>query len=356
MKHVAIDLGGRESQICVRSADGRILEEERCSTLGLKKYLTSLEPARIVLETCAEAFTVADWASGAGHQVTVVPASLARALGVGARGLKNDVRDARNLSEASCRMERLPHVHIPRVASRELKSLCSLRDSLVGARTKLINCARGWLRGQGVGNVKPGDADRFTRRLRRLWEEKLRQELPPAVQRQVAAIDLLTSQMAVAETEMQKFAEEDPVCRRLMTVPGVGALVAVSFYCAIDDVGRFPTAHALQSYLGLTPGENSSSEKKRRTGITKAGAARVRWMLQQAAWTAWRCRRNHPVIEWAEGVANRRGRNVAATALARKLAGILFAIWRDGTTYEPFHVQPPEHLRSEHQELDPTMS
>jgi transposase len=118
-----------------------------------------------------------------------------------------------------------------------------------------------------------------------------------------------------------------------MTVPGVGAIIAVSYFCAIDDVTRFPGAHAVQSYLGLTPGENSSSDTKRTTGITKAGAPRVRWALQQAAWTAWRCRRADPMIKWTEQVAQRRGRKVAATALARKIAGILFAISRDGTAY-----------------------
>jgi transposase len=348
MRHVAIDLGGRESQICVRSADGQVVAEDRRPTLGLRKYLASMEPARVVLETCAEAFTVAEWARTAGHDVVVVPAALVRALGVGARGLKSDVRDARNLSEASCRMQTLPHVHIPSRASRELKALCSLRDSLVSARTKLINCARGWLRGQGVGHLKPGNADRFTRRLHLLWQDKVGAPLPPAIQRQVCAIDALTVQMLAAESEMIEFAKQDPVCRRLSTVPGVGAVVAVSFYCAIDDVTRFPSAHALQNYLGLTPGEDSSSDKKRRTGITKAGAPRVRWMLQQAAWTAWRCRRSHPIIEWAQEVASRRGRKVAATALARKLAGILFAIWRDGTTYEPsrcHHVRDQKEIR-----------
>jgi len=333
MKHVAIDLGGRESQICVRSSDGQILEEDRRSTLGLQKYLAALEPAKVVLETCAEAFMVAEWARMAGHEVTVVPASLVRALGVGSRGIKNDVRDSRHLSEASCRMQRLPSVHVPCLRSRELKSLCTLRESLVTARTKLMNSARGWLRGQAVGRIKAGSADTFTRRLHSLWKEKTGGTLPAALLRQTTAIDVLTEQMLLAEKELQEFAKADPVCRRLLTVPGVGALVAVRYFCAVDDVTRFPSAHAVQSYLGLTPGEDASSDKKRLTGITKAGPARVRWVLQQAAWSAWRFRPNDPIVQWTERVAQRRGRRVAATALARKLAGIMFAIWRDGTSY-----------------------
>jgi transposase len=333
MNHVAIDLGGRESQICVRQPDGEIVEESRCSTLSLKKHLAAMAPSKVVVETCAEAFKVADWAQAAGHEVTVVPGTLVKALGVGARGVKNDVRDARNLSEASCRMPRLPRVHIPSAAARELKSLCTLRDCLVSSRTKLINSVRGWLRQQGVGGIGRGNADYFTRRLRKFWTEKMSASLPGPVERQAVAIDVLTEQMVAAEKEMVEFAKKDAPCRRLMSVPGVGAIVAVRFYCTIDDVRRFPSAHSLQSYLGLTPGERSSSETKRTTGITKAGAPRARWVLQQAAWTAWRCRPNDPIVKWAEQVALRRGRKVAATALARKIAGIMFAIWRDGTTY-----------------------
>src|SRR5215470_17720016 len=134
MQHVAIDLGGRESQVCIRAADGTIVEEKR-------------PPSRVILETSAEAFRVADAAKTAGHEVRVVPATLVKSLGVGARGIKTDQRDARTLSEASCRID-LPSVHIPTPASRELKSVCGAREEMVESRTKLINNVRGWLRGQ----------------------------------------------------------------------------------------------------------------------------------------------------------------------------------------------------------------
>jgi transposase len=79
MNHLAIDLGSRESQICVRNSEGQILEEERRPTTGLGKYLTGKEKSRVVLESCAEAFAVADEARRAGHEVVVVPSSLVRA-------------------------------------------------------------------------------------------------------------------------------------------------------------------------------------------------------------------------------------------------------------------------------------
>src|SRR5215831_19625115 len=98
-----------------------------------------------MIETCSEAFAIADRVMQLGHEVRVVPAALVRALGVGARGLKTDQRDARALSEASCRVD-LPSVHVPSSRSRQRKSMCGLRTALVGARTKLINSVRGYLR------------------------------------------------------------------------------------------------------------------------------------------------------------------------------------------------------------------
>jgi transposase len=146
-------------------------------------------------------------------------------------------------------------------------------------------------------------------------------------------IETLDAQIAEANKEIRQLVKPNETCRRLMTTPGVGPLTAMRFVATLDDVTRFATAHDVQSYLGLTPGENSSSLRKHRTHLTKAGSPQMRWLLVQAAWTAQRCATTHPMVTWATQVAERRGRRVAAVALARKLAGILFALWRDGTTY-----------------------
>jgi transposase len=99
------------------------------------------------METSAEAFRIADAAIAAGHQVRVVPGTLVRLLGVGDRGVKNDKRDAQQLSKASWQTD-IPSVHIPSKLARELRSICGARDVLVGTRTKLINNVRGWMRTQ----------------------------------------------------------------------------------------------------------------------------------------------------------------------------------------------------------------
>ena len=164
MQHVAIDLGGRESQICVRGADGAILEEKRHATRSLETLMKRWPPSRVILETSAEAFRVADAAKAAGHEVRVVAATLVKSLGVGARGIKTDQRDARTLSEVSCRID-LPSVHIPTPASRELKSVCGAREELVEVRTKLINNIHGWLRGQ-LWRIRSGVPVSFPDRVR----------------------------------------------------------------------------------------------------------------------------------------------------------------------------------------------
>jgi hypothetical protein len=95
MEHLAIDLGSKESQICIRSADGTILEETRVATRSLGRYLSRRPRSRVVMESCAEAFSAAEAAHAAGHEAVVVPSGLARALGVGQHGVKTDVRDSR---------------------------------------------------------------------------------------------------------------------------------------------------------------------------------------------------------------------------------------------------------------------
>ena len=329
MDHVAIDLGGRESQICVRRADGTVVEQRRVRTGELPAYLQGRAASRVIVETCSEAFWVADAAQGAGHQVRVVPASLAPTLGIGARRIKTDRRDAQVLSEVSCRID-LPSVHIPRPAARAAKTLCGMRDGLVRSRTLLINTVRGWLRTQGR-RLATGAVLTFGPRVR----EALGAALPGYVDRQLQLIEHLHAAIADADREVRALAEADPVARRLRTVPGVGPVTAVRFIAAIDDRTRFAGAHAVEAYVGLVPGQDSSGDRTRHLGITKAGSPALRWCLVQAAHSAKRTLPSGPLRDWVDAVAQRRGRQVAVVALARKLTGILFALWRDETVYDP---------------------
>ncbi len=337
MQHVAIDLGGRESQVCIRNVEGQILLEQKVLTSTLGNFFKRQPHSRVVLETCSEAFRIADLALSCEHEVRVVPATLVRTLGVGARRIKTDRRDAQVLSEVSCRIE-LPSVHVPSDIARQRRSMCGMREELVVSRAALINCVRGWSRTQLL-KVPSGTSSTFPKRTREA-ALKRPEGLPEYVERMLKVIDSLNEQIALADQELKTLAENDPICSRLMSVPGVGPVTSMRFVAAIDDVSRFPSAHAVESFLGLTPGENSSSERKQRTGITKAGPAAVRRALGQAAWVLRNTQPLNPISQWAKQIELRRGKLVATTAVARKLAGILFALWRDGSRYEANYSAP----------------
>lgn len=276
---------------------------------------------------------MADMAREHGHQVTVVPSILVRALGVGARGVKNDREDARATSSASCQMKELPSVHIPSHPARELKAMCTSREALIQTRTKLVNTVRSWMRTQLL-SLKKGAPESFPARVRELLLKQI-DGMPEHIDRLLMIIEAVTDQVKAADKELSQLVRHNVVCQRLMTVPGIGPVTAARFYAAVDDVSRFANAHQLQSYFGITPGENITGFKGHRTHLTKAGQTKVRWTLVQAAWTAIRTRKNDPMVLWATQVGARRGRLISAVALARKIAGILFAIWRDGSIYDP---------------------
>jgi transposase len=153
----------------------------------------------------------------------------------------------------------------------------------------------------------------------------------------VALLRALEPELARVEQIIAGFAQKDPILNLCATVPGVGLIVAATFVSVIDEAKRFKNAHAVGAYLGLVPSESTTGgPNKRRLGsITKQGNRMARAMLVQAAWTILRSRdRDDPLKRWAEHLANTRGKKIAAVALARKLAGVLWAMWRDGTIYD----------------------
>lgn len=332
MEHIAIDLGARESQVCVRSEKGEVIEERRIATRPdkIRQYLEGRPKSRVILETGAEAFWVAQIARESGHEARVVPSMLAPSLGVGQRRLKNDQRDARVLSESSCRME-LPSVHIPAVETRRLQSRLTMREALVRSRTKLVNVSKAYLRTIG---------ERAPMRYGKKWIPRLREKLAYAAEELkpiLEALEALDRSIDEFEQELQKRCEQNELARRLQTVPGVGVVTSLRYLATLDVADRFSNGAAVGSYLGLVPSEHSSGDSQRRGSITKAGSPSMRGVLVQAAWAALGSRRhyNDPMMRWAREVARRRGKKIAVVALARKLSGILFALWRDGTTYDP---------------------
>jgi transposase len=114
-------------------------------------------------------------------------------------------------------------------------------------------------------------------------------------------------------------------------MPTIGPITALAFVAALDDVTRFASTSQVQAYLGLVPSEYSSADRRIRGRITKRGDVRARYLLVEAGWRL--LRSGDPELAhlraWADQVARRRGKRIAAVAVARRIAGILFAMWRD---------------------------
>lgn len=165
----------------------------------------------------------------------------------------------------------------------------------------------------------------------------------------LAVLQELNKQIAFLDDLIEELGRQQEAVRRLRTVPSVGPVTAAAFVAALDgDASRFRSAHQAESYLGLVPQEMSSGETQRRGRITKTGDARVRWLLVQVAVSTLRLKQpgTAALRAWAERIALRRGRKVAVVALARRLAGILYAMMRDGTNYTSMPTHRPPVTRT----------
>jgi len=293
--------------------------------------------ARMLLKASTESEWVARGLETLGHEVIVADPNFAPMYATRTRKVKTDRRDARALAEA-CRLRAYRPAHRASDAQRHVRARLAVRDTLVRTRTRYISLVRALLRQHGW-QVPTGSAEHFSRRVLALpLPGRLRFEVAPllAVMRQVH------QQLAYSDERIAAIAQSDARVRRLQSVPNIGPVTAAAFVAALDDVQRFQRAHEVEAYLGLVPRELSSGETQRRGRSTKAGPGRVRWLLFQAA-VSMLClhdARTAALRDWATRIAVRRGKGIAVVALARRLAGILFALLRDGTVYEPRRRAP----------------
>jgi transposase len=337
MDHIGIDVHKKESQLCILGAAGELREPRiRTTPERFAAVLGDRPRARILLEASTESEWVARCLEQLGHEVIVADPNFAPMYAARSRKIKTDRRDARALAEA-CRLGAYRPAHRLSDAQRHVRGRLTVHDALVRTRTGYISVIRARLRQDGW-RVGSGSAEGFIRRVLALaLPGRLLSELAPllAVMRQV------NQQLAYSDERIVAVARADERVQRLQTVPSVGPVTAAAFVAALDDAGRFATAHQVEAYLGLVPREWSSGEGQRRGRITKAGHRRVRWLLVQAAVSILRVQHAGTAIvrAWAVRIAARRGRFIAVVALARRLAGILYAMLRDGTRYEPTRVK-----------------
>jgi transposase len=338
MEHIGIDVHKRESQICIVAEGGELLEQRiRTEPERFAAVLGKRPRARILIEASTDSEWGARCLEALGHEVIIADPNFAPMYATRSRKGKTDRRDARALAEA-CLLGADRPAHRLSDPQRHVRGRLGVRDALVRPRTRYSSLIRALLRQHGY-RVPSGSAEHFIQRVQRL---PLPGRLLSVVAPLLAVMRPRNEQLADSDERIEHLAAQDPRVPRLRSVPCVGPVTPAAFLAAIDDVGRFLHAHQLEAYLGLVPREYSSGESQRRGPITKAGHSRPRWLLIQAAVSI--LRRRPPEAEalrtWALRIAARRGKQIAVVALARRLAGILYALLRDGRVFEPPRVRP----------------
>ena len=333
MEHVGIDVHKNQSQICILTSEGELIEKRILTQRGRFAAVFGDRPrARILIEAATESEWVARCLEELGHEVIVADPNYAPMYGHRTRRVKTDRRDARALAEA-CRSGTYRPAHRTSDERRHLRRLLAVREALVRSRARYVSLIRTLLRREGL-RVRGGNPAQFIERLTEVEVPALiAQEIEPLLK----VLDCLDTRIALADRQLTELAGEDDQIRRLCTVPGVGPVTAASVVATLDTTERFRGAHQVEAYLGLVPRERSSGEKQRKGRITKSGNSRSRWLLVEAAWVLLvrvKQARARPLQLWAQRIAARRGKCVAVVALARRLAGILYAMMRDGTEFE----------------------
>ena len=334
MEHyVGIDVSLEFSSVCVVDAAGTVVREVkvRSEPEALVAFLAGLGVA--VARVGLEAGPLSHWLhaglAAAGHEAVLLETRHVTAA-LSAMAVKTDRRDARGIAQL-LRMGWYRPVHSKSLAAQEARALLAGRRMLLGKLLDLELSIRGILRGFGL---KLGETtrSRFAGRVRELAAGQAM--LEAVAEPMPRAREALRTEAAELHRRLLAIVRGHAVCRRLMTVPGVGAVVALTFVAAVDDPARFRRSKDVGAHFGPTPKRHQSGETDVVGGITRVGDASVRVALYEAANVMLtRATRFSARKRWAMEVARRRGARRAKVALARKLGTVLHRIWVDGTEF-----------------------
>jgi transposase len=338
MKHYAgIDVSLESASVCVVDESGRIVREgkEGSEPEALIKWLrgAGVELERIGLEAGPLSQWLYAGMARAGLAVELLETRHVRnAFKV--MPVKTDRKDARGIAQLM-RLGWFRGVHCKSLPAQEVRALLTARKLVQGKQHDVELSLRGILRGFGL-KVGKTTGRLYAGRVRELVAGQ--PTLTAIAEALLAAREVLMRELGGLEKRVRDLAREDGRARLLMTAPGVGTIVALSFVAAIDDPGRFRRSRAVGAHFGLTPRKYQSGETDVTGRISKIGDAAVRTVLYEAAnIILTRPVKGGALKRWALAVAKRAGRRKAKVALARKLAVVLHRMLVDGT---PFIAEP----------------
>lgn len=341
---VGLDVGLKSTAVCVLDGDGKVVHQcsIKTSATEIGRYLDKNYTSNVVmigLESGSISTHLTTRLRRLGHPVTMLDAlQIKKVLSI--RRNKTDTNDARGIAEITrTGRDYLTEVYVKSAACFEIRAQLLIRHRLVQQRVESESMIRGMLRVYG-GRVEPGARSAATFRERAVQQMLIIQDeeginMRPRI---LPILDLCERLQADAErigTELELLAKENPICRRFMEIPGVGAITALSFYTAIEDPTRFRRCDDVAAYLGLTPRISQSGETLRKGSISKMGNRLTRTHLVSAATVMMSSTKTFSSLkDWGARLSKKVGFNKAKIAVARKLAIILFGIWRDGTHFQ----------------------
>jgi transposase len=328
-----LDVSVKDTSVCIVDDTGRIVREVKVASEpeALLPVLTA--PLYRFKRIGLEAGPLSQWLfsalAEAGLPVICVETRHMRAV-LQAQINKTDRNDARGIAQMM-RAGLYRPVHVKTLRSQKLRMLLTNRKLLQSKAVAIDNDLRGTLRNFGlkvgmVGTVK------FEARIKELVENL--PDLAVLVEPLLVVRRVLREQIGILHRRLLAIVRDDDVCRRLMTIPGVGPVVALTYRATVDVPARFRNSKAVGAVLGLTPAKYQSGEINRTGAISKCGDEMMRVMLYEAAQVMLtRTKKWSWLKAWAIKIAKHRGMKKAIVALARRLAVIMHRIWVDGTEF-----------------------
>ena len=334
MDHFAgLDVSVKETSVCIVDDTGRILREVKVASEREALLQVLRNPAYRFKRIGLEAGPLSQWLfsalAEAGLPAICVETRHMQAV-LKAQINKTDRNDARGIAQMM-RVGLYRAVHVKTLRSQKLRMLLTHRKLLQSKAIAIENDLRGTLRNFGLKVGMVGKVN-FEVRIRELVENL--PDLAVLVEPLLVVRRVLREQIGILHRRLLIIVRDDDVCRRLMTVPGVGPVVALTYRATVDVPARFRNSKAVGASFGLTPSKYQSGEINRTGSISRCGDEMMRMMLYEAAQVMLtRTNKWSWLKAWAMQIARHRGMKKAIVALARRLAVILHRIWVDGTEF-----------------------
>jgi len=334
MDHFAgLDVSVKETSVCIVDDTGRMVREAKVASEPEALLAVLTNPLYRFKRIGLEAGPLSQWLfstlAETGLPVICVETRHMRAV-LQAQINKTDRNDARGIAQMM-RVGLYRPVHVKTLRSQKLRVLLTHRKLLQSKAIAIDNDLRGTLRNFGL-KVGVVGALKFEMRIRELVESL--PDLAELVEPLLIVRRTLREQIGILHGRLLAVVRHDDVCRRLMTVPGVGPVVALTYRATVDVPARFRNSKAVGAVFGLTPSRYQSGEINRTGAISRCGDEMMRAMLYEAAHimlvrlTKWSW-----LKAWAMKIARHRGMKKAIVALARRLVVIMHRIWVDGTEF-----------------------